>query len=489
MSLKARIIKDTFLYTAANYFAMVVGAVVGIVTKALLGTAGAGYWAVIKVFNSYGEYSDLGTRNAMMREIPQAIGAGKSALVSKTRDSAFAFTSLAALASAAVILAVGLTLPDKTLRKGLIVCAALVVATQLYNFSLVLLRTLKKVSVLSLVVVMNVVVVGALSILGARWKGVIGLTLGVTLATFFSALNAYLLGGMRFKFAWDTNEIARLLKIGFPMVVISYALVTFLSLDTLMIGKMIGMHEVGLYTIGLMSVQQVGSLSRFSQIVLLPHVQERYGRTGSLGDSARLLMRMTRVLAYTMPFLIAGVIFLVPVLVEIFLPRFIGGLGAMKILVVGYYFVAVNELSASAAFTADKQKQLIPFLGLVIALAAALNWTFIRLGWGIEGVAAATALSYALCYVIVFTFAFSKLTDLKEVRAVRTEITAIFAYFALTVYGIDAALGGRLTSPLGALGQWAIFCLVFLPVFWRIEKEERITAVIVGLLRKRPALS
>lgn len=489
MSLKERIIKDTFLYAAANYVAMVIGAVVGIVTKAILGTDGAGYWAVIKVFNSYGEYSDLGTRNAMVREIPQAIGAGKSASASKTQDSAFAFTSLAALSSAAVIFAVGLTLPDQTLRKGLIVCAALVVATQLYNFSLVLLRTLKKVGVLSLVIVMNVAAVGALSVLGAWWKGVIGLALGVTLATFFSALNAYLLGGIRFKFVWDAGEIARLLKIGFPMVVISYALITFLSLDTLMIGKMIGIHEVGLYTIGLMSVQQVGSLSRFSQIIFLPHVQERYGRTGSLGDSAQLLIRLTRVLAYTMPFLIAGVVFLVPVMVELFLPRFIGGLGAMKILVVGYYFVAVNELSASAAFTADKQRQLIPFLGLVIALAAGLNWAFIRLGWGIEGVAAATAVSYALCFAVLFTFAFSKLTDLKTVRAARTEIIAVFAYFALTVYGIDAALSDRLMGLTGALGQWAVFCLVFLPVFWRIEKEEKIMTVITSLLRKRPAFS
>lgn len=488
MSLKERIAKDTFLYASANYFAIGVGATLGIVTKALLGTAGAGYWAVIRVFNSYGEYSDLGTRNAMIREIPQALGAGNSAAVSKTQDSAFAFSSLASLISAGVILTVGLGMKDDTLSKGLVVCAALVVATQLYNFSLVLLRTLKKINVLGLVIMINAALVGTFSVFGAWRKGVIGMALGVTLATFFSAVNAYFLGGMRFKFVWDGREITRLLKIGFPMVVISYTLVTFLSLDTLMIGKMIGIQEAGLYTIGLMSVQQVGSLSRFSQIILLPYVQERYGRTGSLSGSGHLMMRMTRVLAYSMPFLIAAVVFFVPVLVRTFLPKFVGGLAAMKVLVIGYYFVMVNELSASAAFTADKQRQLIPFLGVVVALAGLFNWVFIRLGWGIEGVAAATTISYGLCFVISFSFAFSKLTDLRKVHAMIFEIFALFAYFGALVYGIDALLGARFTGLAGAFGCWALFCALFLPVFWRIEKDEKLGAVIAGLLRMRPAL-
>ena len=76
MSLKERVVKDTFQYTAANYIAMAIGIPLSIALKAMLGAAGSGYWAILKVVGSYGEYSDLGVRNAMIREIPQGCGVG-----------------------------------------------------------------------------------------------------------------------------------------------------------------------------------------------------------------------------------------------------------------------------------------------------------------------------------------------------------------------------------------------------------------------------
>ncbi len=488
-SLKKQIVKDTLVYTFANSVAMAIGIFVSVATKAILGTVGAGYWAILKVFTSYGEYSDLGTRNAMIREIPRMIGAGKKTEARKTEDSAFAFTILAAIFSAVVIALIATRTREPLLKKGLWISAGLVVATQLYNFSLTLLRTFKKVGSLSTVIVLNMILVGVFSIAGAFWKGVLGMAMGVTLATCVSACAAYLFGRMQFRSAWDSAEIVRLLKIGFPMVIISYALVTFLSLDTLMIGKMIGIREAGLYTIGLMSVQQVGALGRFSQIILLPHIQERYGQTGSLPETAAIMIRATRVLAHLVPIMIAFVVFFVPVIVHCFLPKFSGGLASMKVLVIGYYFVAVNELSANAAFTADKQKQLIPFLCALIAVAAGLNLLFIRLGFGIEGVAAATSISYFLCFVIVFSFAFSRLVSFSQARRVVLEVLSLFGYFSLCIWAaefFEVVPGPVLWK---ACLKFAAFGVLFFPALLRIERAERICGILKNLFLKRVAVS
>ena len=487
-SLKQRVVKDTMLYTIANYAAMVIGMLVAIATKAILGTVGAGYWAVIKVFSSYGEYSDLGTRNAMIREIPRFMGAGKESEAQKMENSAYAFTILASFVSSAVIAAIAFYTKDPVLQKGLWICAFLVIATQLYNFSLTLLRTFKKIGCLSFIIVLNMVTVGLFSVAGALWKGILGMAIGVCAATFVSALSAYFFGKMRFRVAWNSKEILRLIKIGFPMVIISYALVTFLSLDTLMIGKMIGIQAVGLYTIGLMSVQQIGSLGRFSQIILLPHIQERYGRTGSLENTAHLMIRATRVLAHVVPFLIAAVIFFVPVLVHYFIPKFTGGLPSMKILVMGYYFVAVNELSANAAFTADKQRHLIPFLAGVIGIAAILNFTFIRLGYGIEGVAVATSISYFLSFILIFSFAFSHMISWKKTGAVIGETVLLSIYFAVCVGLMDSWTSETLPLLIQPFLRFFGFSILFLPAFYRLEKEERLIPVLKNLLFKKAAV-
>ena len=45
MHFRERIIKDTMMYTMANYLAMGVGIFLSIITKGILGPLGAGYFA------------------------------------------------------------------------------------------------------------------------------------------------------------------------------------------------------------------------------------------------------------------------------------------------------------------------------------------------------------------------------------------------------------------------------------------------------------
>ena len=103
MGLKERIVKDTLVYSGANYIAMGLGIVISIATKAILGTVGAGYWALMKVVTSYGEYSDLGTKDAVSREIPQAAGAGDADRRSRLQDAVFSFALLMSVMAAVLV--------------------------------------------------------------------------------------------------------------------------------------------------------------------------------------------------------------------------------------------------------------------------------------------------------------------------------------------------------------------------------------------------
>jgi O-antigen/teichoic acid export membrane protein len=272
------------------------------------------------------------------------------------------------------------------------------------------------------------------------------------------------------------------------MVVVSYALVTFLCIDALMIGKMLGMAELGFYTIALMSVQQIGSLGRFSQIILIPHIQERYGKTGRLEDASALFLRSTRILAYAMPWIISAVIFFVPMLVHLLLPKFIPGLPAMKILVIGYYFVAVNELTVNAAYTADKQRRIIPFMLVVIAAAAALNYAFIKSGWGIQGVALATSLSYFVYFAVTLPFSYAGQMRPGETLKLVAGITAVFAYFCAAVMIADRVVSIPSSIIVEAVLKFMLFALLFSPMLYRLEKEEKLAGAIGGILHKKWAL-
>lgn len=475
-TLRQRVIGDTLKYTIANYTAMAIGVLVSVLMKAVLGTSGAGYWAMMKVFGSYAEYSDLGTRDALLREVPQANGAGDIARVKRLENNAFTFTAGAAVLSAAVIaLIAAFWVEDPLLRKGLFVVAPLAIATQAYNYFLTLLRTLKKVSELSLLIVVNMVFVAALPLAGAWKGGVVGLALGFLGATVCSALLAWRISGVALVPAFDLGEVAGLVRVGLPMVVLSYCLITFLSLDAIFIAKTLGYAALGLYTVALMAVQQVSTLGRFAHIIIFPHIQESYGRTGSLDEAKGRFVRVTLALAHYLPMIIGAVLALLPPLVHLFLPRFEGGLGAMRILLVGYFFIAVNEMASSILFTTNRQARLVPVYILMTAVAAGLIWGSLRSGWGIEGVAAATSVAYFLFFAAVFSYAFTRILARAEFFRLFGSILVIFVWFAATVTTAEflAAHTGILT---GTMLRAAVFAAAFTPLIIRFERRE-------GLLR------
>ena len=477
MSLKERLIKDTLLYSVANYLSMAIGIVLSVASKAVLGIAGAGYWAILKVFLSYSGLSDLGSKDAMLREVSQSIGAEDHEKAAATLGSAFVFLCAASAIFGAALFVASFFIRDETLRRCFWVLMFLVIATQTYNFMLTFLRVAKKVPQLSLVIVLNMISVSVFSLFcGWRW-GVFGFVGGTLLATMLSTLVAYKGCGMKIRLRWDPTEVWRLVQIGFPLVLAGYAIDTFLCLDTLMIGKMLGVKYLGFYTIGLMSIQQINSLGRFSQIILIPHAQEKYGKSKLLHDTKPLFMRTTTVLIYILPVVIALVYFGVPVLVHFFIPKFIPGLPSMKILVLGYFFVAVNELSTSILFTINRQKDLVPIFAVMILLAGCLNYFFIKRGYGIEGVAMATAVSYFLFFIVLFCYAFRYLLDKRELWRIIFTVGGVFSYFSLLILNLEHWVVLDNLFFEGVL-RMSLFMLLFLPFLIHLERKEGLLKTI-----------
>jgi O-antigen/teichoic acid export membrane protein len=370
------------------------------------------------------------------------------------------------------------------MKKGILLAGFLVLVTQIYNFSVTFMRVLKKVSHLSLTIVVNILGVALFSIAGAYFFGVLGLITGLMIATFLSAFFAYRLSGMRLRFYWNAGEVWRLIRIGFPLVLAGYALDTFLIVDTIMIGKMIGYNQLGFYTIALMSIQQINSLGRFSQIILLPHIQEKYGKTKDLTDAKSLFVKSTTTLVYFLPVIIALVFFGVPVVVHYFLPKFNPGLVAMRILVTAYYFVAVNEMSGSILFTINKQARQIPIFAAMIVMAIGLNYLFIKTKGGIEGVALATTIAYFFYFAFFFYYAFKHLMEKPELHRNILAIIGIFAYMSLLLHGTESLC--HLANPLaGCVVKFLIFLLLFSPVLVFFEKKEGVLKTIVSIFHDK----
>jgi len=482
---KESIIRDTLLYSSANYIAIFVSFFVSIFSKRFLGVSGAGYWAILTVVLTYGMYVGLGIKKGLVREVSQSIGAKEIEKAKNIEDATFSYLIVASLAGGVIIWILSFFFVGEVIfRNGMKIIAVLVLITHLYNLILIILRARKQFLILSKVVVFNTLFIALFALPGAYLFNVNGFAAGMVVATSLSFYFGKKWANIKFSFNLDWVQIWNLIKIGFAMILVGMLFRTFLNIDRIMIGKMLGVEQLGLYTIGLMAVHQVGSLPRFFSIVIFPHIQEKYGATKNVMDVKGMILKPTYFISRLMPIFLGIIIFLIQPIVLYALPQFKDGLGVMKILVFGYFFMVVNEMSSTLLFTINKQKILIPLYGIMVAACIGFNYLFITMGWGIIGVAFGTSISYFLFFLVVFTFAAKHIMDWRSIVRFHFEIMIFYLYFLINILWIDAVVNLSNTA-LTSFLKIMCFLLISIPVLISVQRRERIFSLVYEVLKAR----
>jgi len=485
MKQKHIIIKDTLLYSGANYIVIIIGFVVSIFSKRVLGVSGAGCWALLSVVLLYGMYINMGINNALYREMPQCIGAKEVAKAGKIQNVTFSYLIVISLVGSVVIWILSFYLfTDPLLKTGVKIVAVLVFVTQMYNLVLAILRARKQISILSKVVVFNSLFVAVFALPGAYLFNVNGFAAGMVVSTALSFYFSKRWGNISFSLEFDLGQIWHLLKIGLAMFLSSILYHTFLSIDKIMIGKMLGIEQLGLYTIGIMAVRQIGSLPRFFSIVIFPHIQEKYGATKDVMEIKNMILKPTYLISRLGPVLLGVIIFLVQLVVLSVLPQFKDGLDVMKILVFGYFFIVVNEMSSTLLFTINKQKLLIPLYGIMIAVSIGMNYLFITFGWGITGVAFGTSISYLLFFLVVFTLASNHIMAWRSIVRFHFEIMIFYIYFLMNILWIDAIVNFPNIFATAFL-KITCFLLISIPVLVGVQRREKIFSLVFETVKSK----
>ena len=485
MKQKHIIIKDTLLYSGANYITIIIGIVVSVFSKKILGVSGAGSWALLSVVLLYGTYICLGIKNSLYREVPQCIGAKEVAKAGKIQNVTFSYLIVISLVGSVVIWILSFYLfTDPVLKTGVKIVAVLVFVTQMYNLVLTILRARKQISILSKVVVFNSLFVAVFALPGAYLFNVNGFAAGMVVSTALSFYFSKRWGNIRFSLEFDLVQIWHLLKIGLAMFLSGILYRTFMNIDKIMIGKMLGLEQLGLYTIGIMAVSQIGSLPRFFSIVIFPHIQEKYGVTKDVMEIKNMILKPTYLISRLGPVLLGIIIFLVQLVVLSVLPQFKDGLDVMKILVFGYFFIVVNEMSSTLLFTINKQKLLIPLYGIMVAVSIGMNYLFITFGWGITGVALGTSISYLLFFLVVFTLASNHIMAWRSIVRFHFEIMIFYIYFLMNILWIDAIVNFSNIFTTAFL-KITCFLLISIPVLIGVQRREKIFSLVFETVKSK----
>lgn len=405
---KKRTVRDFIIYSAGSYISQAMGMLSGFLMRAFLDPLYMGIWQGLSIIKSYTSYTNLGVTKAAAREIAYFRGKGREDISEEVKNVCFSF-SFVMIIGVGVILSTLALIYRNTLSPfifwGLITMSVVVVLERMESLVVIIMRAHKKFSIESIgKIVTSLFNVILIFFLVKNFK-LYGLYLTHILVFMLSVLLLLGLSKLRFAFKMSRKELRRLIKIGIPLVLLGFMFTNLTNVDRIVVIRMLGAEDLGLYSVALMMGNLVYNISNMAGIVLYPRFQEIYGKNDKKEEVFSVMIRILRFVWIPLLIFTIVAIFSLPFLVKWIIPKYIVGISAMKVFLAGTYFLSLSLFCGHFLITINKQKYSIFVCAGTILLNLLLNVFFIKIGWGIVGVATATSISYMVYFAGLFIMA------------------------------------------------------------------------------------
>lgn len=397
-------LKEFLLFSASTVFYQGSRFVVSLVVASRLGPEVFGLWNALSLILTYGGVVSLGIISAMNRDVPLFQGKGDVKKVEEIRYVSWGCTLCSSVVCGMILFImptfIPLTFSMKTYLQWM---GLLFVADQLYSYFQAYLKSDRRFELMSYqqfivagilpIVVIPLVIVYALQgyIFG---QAVVILAVSLVIVKFIP---------FTFRVTFDLQETFRLVKVGFPLMAVGmlYGLLT--TVDRWVILTFLGVRELGYYSLAIMITAFLSIIPGVISQQVYPRMAETFGSTSSYSSLKKWLTCQTIMALAVMVPIVIGVYFLLPTFIERFLPKYVPGITAAKIVLFGVLFLPLVGGVGNLLNVVDKQVYYMAVQGFVILINLGLNIALVKMGLGIEGVALGTALTYFLYSLMLST--------------------------------------------------------------------------------------
>jgi O-antigen/teichoic acid export membrane protein len=394
MELRPRSLPPAVSYGAAFYGSLVIGFVQSILLFRILGPAQIGVWLVLYLLMDYGQHFHLGVNNAVNRQLPLLMGAGRGqeAVDYVGRSAGL----LVVLSGAWALIAIGAgVLFYRSQPWGAMALSVAVVLEVWLAFALTLLKTHARFGTVGLLLLLRAVLnlallplVSAAGLPGAFLRIVIVWAVILAIALAVRPVPVRLLPPIR---------PGRILAEGFPLLVVGMLFGLQVTVNKVLISAGFGSETVGReYGLAAVVLTLLMVVPSAVGVTSYPAMLRDFGASGR-PSILRARVRRQTIMVGAAAFLAAGIgALLLPTVVAWMLPRYAPGLPAALWILPGLVLLSASVPSSYFLQTIRHQRQhvAISLFGLAVQILLALG--ALGLGGGVVQICQATSLGYAV---------------------------------------------------------------------------------------------
>jgi len=486
-----RIIRDVFQYSASAYLSQAIGLVSGFWVARLLGPHHYGVLNAVLLVLAYGAYAEFGVLSAMGRDLPLYVGQGNLQKAAAVDGAARGITIWGGIAAAMAVFAFSfLSTHSSMMAFGLRVMAVVLILQQVYTYHRVLLRSHNHFRELSQQQVLFALASAGSAVLFVFFWGLKGRLIAAILAQAIILMYALYrtpwqpVPKFNLSFSWSIT------RAGVPILLSGLIITMLTSIDRLMVITFLDATQLGYLGLALLLASVISLIPATASQVLYPRISYHFGNTGKNIEALRSYVLTPPVVLSTILPLVIGPLYLVlPYIVKTFLPAYTPGIAAARIVTVGIFFYGILGLTDYFLVTTGKLKQYALFGCIALVLDIVLDLCFIRMGYGIEGVAVGgTLLTYFLYSCIVIGYALSHYTrEFREWVLFFSRLWAPFVYMLLLLWTSEKLVNYLLFSApnndslLAAGAKVLVYFIGCLPLIYIAAKKLKLDLSREGL--------
>lgn len=407
---------DFILVTVSTIIASAISFAYTIIARKYIPPLEYGIYSKCLLLQTYLTYGQLGVLNAYNRDYPQLIGAGDSKASSNLKNTTFSFVCLCYcglffVVSLLLTIVYAKTELDVMYYVGFIMSVLMMIFNTISDFGTNTMRMNGSYNYTSAVVVIRTVVGCGISLFCIIKIGYYGLFVYPILSGIITIALYYSGAFKDIKLHIDRAILKSSFISGMPLMINSLVWTAVASVDKFVIMFFMDDEALGIY-----SIAQLG----FSIMVLVPQsmsqvfyikISSEYGRTGDKLELVRLCNKYTMINSFCTSVVCVMGYYMLPVLVELIMPKYVDGIAAAQIILIGVAIYGSTILYGNIFSVLRMNKDLLWTSVMLCVFNVVLSTGLVMLaGCAIENVAWGTSASYVLFSILLIALLSKKLS-------------------------------------------------------------------------------
>ena len=399
--LRERLFKEFLNFASSTVIFQISRVLVELMVAGILGPTIWGVWNLLNISILYRGAITFGIDNGMSRELPILLGKGKLLEAESLNNSAFTAILIISMLACALFLII-LRYINEGLEFSYILMCILFMSFQGYHFYTYTLKCYSRFDQVSAIQAVFSLLFPLITIPLSYLYSFNGFLLGYSIALIVSCYSIFFKNKINFSLNINYVQLYNLIKIGFPIMLVGISYAILNTVDRWMISLFLGVEELGYYSMSIIVFSALILLPRIISQQIYPRMAYNWGADKSI-YSMKALIRKQSLYSFYLIIPISVILYVfTPLLIRMWLPEYINGIDSARFIILGAIFMPLSAGWGNFLNIINKQIYYLYIIIIAIVINIISNFILIKLGYGIEGVAWGTVVSYCFTNVMIF---------------------------------------------------------------------------------------